>query len=100
MSLEDRTAAHLETCNLGFIKGTVVTKRSGNKFIRTNPNYWGIILDTIVYEHDFQNKMYAPCRVGWVNEPSNPINYYWADELIMVCIAPDSADLEMIENGE
>ena len=33
MSLEARTAAQLETCNLGFIKGTVVTKQIGRAHV-------------------------------------------------------------------
>ena len=98
LSHAERLAAEKEALDQGFMEGTVVTSARGNAWARVNPQNWGIVIDTISYQYNYHENRFAPIKVQWVSDGG--ITYCWPDEIIMVSPAPDSADLEMIKNGE
>lgn len=98
ISYAERTTIAENAKQFGFSKGCVVTLRTNNEYQRISPMSWGIIIDNPVWEYDFNNHLYAPCKVQWVN--GGTASHHWVDELIITHPAPDSADLEMIKSGE
>jgi hypothetical protein len=98
LTYAERTEISRKVQFLGFCKGTVVVLKAENQWGRVDPANWGVILDTPVWDYDYNAKMFAPIKVQWVKDGG--ITHTWPEKVVMIHPAPDSADLELIKTED
>jgi len=90
-TFESRTQLVKALKQLDIGVGAVVTKRVNYPSTRTMPLYWGIVTNMVVYCHDKIN--HAPYMVRWID---GTISYHKYYELILISLAPDEDELQLI----